>query len=63
MKNYRKAKPGDVKCSDCVFKARVSLRPQLRCSIGHDLGGSHAVGKHNTCDKAEAAAQAAGEEP
>ena len=54
MKHYRKAEHDDVKCSECIFKATDVLRLQLRCSCGHDLGESHAVSKHNTCDEAEA---------
>ena len=51
--NYRTAGPGEIKCKDCAH-----VVPQPVCSLRRrckHYGYSYVVGKHHTCDKAEAA--------
>jgi len=57
MRNYRKAKKGEVTCEECVH----SLEPQwfsnrIRCGCGNGFGRgpryAYAVGRKNTCDSA-----------
>lgn len=53
MKNYRKAKRGEIRCIDCRYvRGPDSIRGWHRCSysVPH-----YAIGKKNTCDYAKAA--------
>ena len=53
-KNYRKAKKGDIKCSDCEFSHRPKFSGQrFRCGCRYIY--SYAVGKNMTCDAAHKA--------
>ena len=53
--DYRKAKKGDIKCSDCVkHKEPDWCEKRIRCMIGAKYNAmlGYAVGKNMTCNKA-----------
>uniref|UniRef100_A0A6M3JAX2 Uncharacterized protein n=1 Tax=viral metagenome TaxID=1070528 RepID=A0A6M3JAX2_9ZZZZ len=53
--NYRKAKKGDIKCSDCAdHKEPDWYEKRIRCMVGAQYNGmlGYAVGKNMTCDRA-----------
>lgn len=53
--NYRKAKKGDIPCSQCQYSKVREHSGRLECHenayIGHFT--PYAVGKNNTCDSAK----------
>lgn len=55
-KNYRKAKPGETRCPNCVFFQKPWFPNERgRCKTPFTLHGPQwdfAVGKKNTCDSA-----------
>jgi hypothetical protein len=56
MKNYRRAKKGDIKCSECPHMLPPSSRrKRMRCMMSNWLnegmyGARQVVGKNMTCD-------------
>jgi len=55
MKNYRKAKHGDVPCRLCRYViAPLPPTPYHRCGESGLCLPAYVVGKRNTCDNASA---------
>lgn len=53
FENYRKAKKGEITCEQCKFSRFRWWSKRLECAqLGY--GPCQAVGKHHTCDTAEA---------
>ena len=51
LTNYRKAKPGEVQCRECVHSGRSPFHARIRCHCG-DMCRSTSVGERMTCDAA-----------
>lgn len=53
MKNYRKARKGDIKCKECCHSHKPSFPgTRIRCAPGYPAHVSYAVGQNMTCDGA-----------